>query len=168
MSDEPERLEVTFEHRAGWERGQVSLPRGLREKAEIVDGTFVVDFPTTESLVSNPTFARLVEAGHTPVGGVPDGEQQAVQQRFGDGDAGDDTSADAGGESGGSDAETDGDDEREPDSLDEKDRSELYELAHKLDAVPDDEIPDWNNSSAPGLRDLIRSEAEDDYRDAAE
>jgi len=155
MSDEPDRLEVEFDHRDGWERGQVSLPSGLRDRAEIVDGTFTVDFPTTESLISNPTFARLVEAGHTPVGGVPDDEQQAVQQRLGSGDATDDTSSDDGGDA---DAET-GDDS-EPDELDDMERSELYERAHKLDAVPDDEIPEWNDSTAPGLRELIREHTE--------
>jgi len=158
VSDEPDRLEVVFEHRDGWERGQVSLPSGLRDRAEIVDGEFTVDFPTTEGLVSNPTFVRLVEAGHTPARGVPDDEQQAVQQRLGSPDVTDDTSGDADGDSGSADAETS--DGRDADELDGMDRSELYERAHKLDGVPDDEIPEWNDSSAPELRELIREHTE--------
>lgn len=163
MTDD--RLEVEFEHRDGWERGQVSLPRALREKAEIVDGTFVVDFPTTESLISNPTFARLVEAGHTPVD-LPEEQADTVQRRL-DENATDNTSDDGGGSSGDAGG-ADGDDSRDPDTLDEKGRSDLYELAHKIDAVPDDEIPSWNDSSADGLRDLIRAEAEESWREHTE
>ena len=159
MSDEPDRLEVEFEHRDGWQQGSVSLPSGLRDRAEIVDGTFTVDFSATESLISNPTFARLIEAGHTPVGGVPDDEQQAVQQRLGDPDATDDTSSDTDGDSGSADADS-GDGSEPADELADMERSELYEHAHKLDAVPDDEIPEWNDSSADGLRELIREHTE--------
>jgi hypothetical protein len=155
---EPDRLEVEFEHRNGWQQGQVSLPSGLRDRVEIVDGTFTVEFTTTESLISNPTFARLIEAGHSPVGGVPDDEQQAVQQRLGSPDATDDTSSEPDGDSG--DADADSGDDSEPDALDDMERSELYERAHKLDAVPDDEIPEWNDSTAPGLRELIREHTE--------
>lgn len=158
MTDE---IAVEFEHRDGWERGQVSLPTGLRDKAEISDGTFTVDFPATESLVSNPTFRRLVEAGHTPID-LPEEQAESVQRQLAE-DTTADTSSDDG-DSTGDDGADSGDESREPDSLDEKDRSELYELAHKLDAVPDDEIPTWNDSTAPGLRDLIRAEAEDEYR----
>lgn len=159
MSDEPDRLEVEFEHRDGWQQGSVSLPSGLRDRAEIVDGTFTVDFSATESLISNPTFARLIEAGHTPVGGVPDDEQQAVQQRLVSAGATDDTSSDDGGDSDSADADS-GDDSEPDDELAGMERSELYEHAHKLDAVPEDEIPEWNDSSADGLRELIREHTE--------
>jgi hypothetical protein len=158
VSDEPDRLEVEFEHRNGWQQGSVSLPSGLRDRAEIDGGTFTVDFPASESLISNPTFVRLVDAGHTPVGGVPVDEQQAVQQRLGSGDATDDTSSDDDGDSDSTDADTA--DDSNPDELDDMDRSELYEHAHKLDAVPDDDIPTWNDSTAPGLRELIREHTE--------
>lgn len=160
MSDDADRLEVAFEHRAGWQQGSVSLPTGLRDRAEIEDGEFTVEFPTSESLVSNPTFQALVDAGHTPVDStVPDEQADAVQQRLGDPDATDDTSTDTDGDSDDADADS-GDDSEPDDELAGMERSELYEHAHKLDAVPEDEIPEWNDSSADGLRELIREHTE--------
>lgn len=162
MSDDsPERVEIAFEHRDGWETGQVGLPTGLRHKADIdEDGEFRVEFPTTESLVSNPTFQGLIEAGHTPIDStVPEDDAEAVQQRLAT-DTGDDPATDADGGTAADDGAS-GDDGGEPDDgLGEMERSELYERAHNDDAVPDDEIPDWNESDAEGLRELIREYTE--------
>lgn len=161
MTDEPERVGVTFEHRAGWDSGAVSLPTGLRDKAEIVDGTFTVDFSPTESLVSNRTFVSLIDAGHVPLNdSVPDEYAERVQRTLEDADAGGSASSEPDGDS---DNAADADGDVPEDSLDAMSRSELYEYAHKLDAVPDDDIPSWNASDADGLRELIRHHVDEAF-----